>query len=216
MKVIDLTKTIFDGMSSHFKVTITDFLKHEETAPRLAPPAKGYGTKVLLMCDHTATHVDAPSHYWPERKNIDEMPIETFCGEAVVLDFSNDLGSAGELSKSRFEEFLCENCLEVKKDDIVIFKFQKESQDIYSGLSEELAEHLAEIHIKMVGTDRGTIDCGFHKHKPGHVLFLKQDIPIIESLDNLDKISNKRVIFYGLPLKLKTATGSPIRAIAVL
>jgi hypothetical protein len=41
-------------------------------------------------------------------------------------------------------------------------------------------------------------------------------VPIIENLVNLDQIGQPRSTFFGLPLRIKVATGSPIRAVAVL
>ena len=41
-------------------------------------------------------------------------------------------------------------------------------------------------------------------------------VPIIENLVNLDQVGQPRFTFIGLPLRIKGATGSPIRAVAVL
>jgi arylformamidase len=50
------------------------------------------------------------------------------------------------------------------------------------------------------------------------VLFLHPDreIPIIENLVGLKGLRGKRFRFIGLPLKMEGATGSPIRAIALV
>lgn len=44
---------------------------------------------------------------------------------------------------------------------------------------------------------------------------LQRNILIIENLINLNKIGEKKFYFIGLPLKIKGATGSPIRAVAI-
>lgn len=38
----------------------------------------------------------------------------------------------------------------------------------------------------------------------------------MENLANLDKVSGKRFIFIGFPLKIRGASGSSIRAVALL
>jgi len=40
------------------------------------------------MATHTATHVDAPAHFLPGGKTLDEYPAEKFVSEGVVLDLT--------------------------------------------------------------------------------------------------------------------------------
>jgi len=63
-----------------------------------------------------------------------------------------------------------------------------------------------------IGDDLGNADC------PGHVLLLHPDreVPIIENLVGLRPLRGKRFRFFGLPLKMDGATGSPIRAIGLV
>ena len=68
MKFIDLSGEIWDGQPGHFRVTVRDFLTHADTAPRMEPPAQGYTAKLLMLADHTGTHVDAPAHFYPARR----------------------------------------------------------------------------------------------------------------------------------------------------
>jgi len=119
MRIIDLSDEIYDGQRSHFNVTIRDHLTHADTAPRLAEPARGFATKVLFMPDHVSTHVDAPSHFWPGRMDINEVPIETFCGEAIVVDFAGADADGGELAVEPFERNVAENDVEFRLGDIV-------------------------------------------------------------------------------------------------
>ena len=52
---------------------------------------------------------------------------------------------------------------------------------------------------------------------PGHLLLLhpSREVLIVENLVNLDAIRARRFEFYALPLHIKGATGSPVRAVAV-
>jgi kynurenine formamidase len=47
-------------------------------------------------------------------------------------------------------------------------------------------------------------------------LMMGRGVPIIENLVNLDQVDQPRFTFIGLPLRIKGATGSLIRAVAVL
>ncbi|MGC8622161.1 MAG: cyclase family protein, partial [Caldisphaera sp.] len=85
------------------------------------------------------------------------------------------------------------------------------------GLDVEAAEFLLNKKIKMIGTDLGMVDIVGDKRRPLHMLFLKNEIPLIENLVNLEKLpKNNQFLFVGFPLNLKSATASPIRAVAIL
>jgi len=38
------------------------------------------------MSTHTGTHCDAPFHFFADGKPIDEVPLETYVGPAVIID----------------------------------------------------------------------------------------------------------------------------------
>jgi len=66
-----------------------------------------------------------------------------------------------------------------------------------------------------LGIDSPSIDIGKDSKFLIHRLLLKNNILIVENLCNLDKIKKIYFKLLVLPLKLKDATGSPVRAIAI-
>jgi kynurenine formamidase len=56
---------------------------------------------------------------------------------------------------------------------------------------------------------------GRDKSFVAHKIFAKNNVLIVENLSNLEKIPTFDFDFIILPLKLKDATGSPVRAIAI-
>src|SRR6056297_148080 len=48
----------------------------------------GFTMERLEMRSHTATHIDAPAHFIPEGKTLDDFSIESFMGEGVVIDLT--------------------------------------------------------------------------------------------------------------------------------
>ena len=52
--------------------------------------------------------------------------------------------------------------------------------------------------------------------RPVHLALLGRGILIIEELANLAALPVPRFQFVGLPLKIRGATGSPIRAVAII
>ena len=83
------------------------------------------------------------------------------------------------------------------------------------GLSSSAADYLSSKKINLVGIDSPSIDVGSNKEFSVHKILSKNNIIIVENLANLEKIKSPKFKFIALPLKLKDATGSPIRAIAV-
>ena len=81
-------------------------------------------------------------------------------------------------------------------------------------MSVSAAKYLATKKISLVGVDSPSIDLGKDSKFSVHQIFAKKGILIVENLANLDKIKSSTFHLVVLPLKLKNATGSPVRAIA--
>jgi len=67
-------------MASFFGATVADL-----------PHGYGWANDSVTMNAHSGTHVDAPWHYYPTcadqpARTIDQMPLEWFYGDGVVLD----------------------------------------------------------------------------------------------------------------------------------
>jgi kynurenine formamidase len=154
----------------------------------------GYYMNALSLGEHSGTHVDAPAHFIANGKTIDQVPLEKFIGRGVVIDVSHLQGN-------------------IEPGDI---KMVEEMVFFYTGgkdicLSEGGARYLVEKGIKAVGIDNPTVG-GFEVHK----ILLSNEILIFENLANLEKLIGKEFTFFGVPLKIKNGSGSPIRAFAIL
>ena len=79
------------------------YMNHEQSVERAAglfgirpedwPEQKAWATETVTLTTHTGTHVDAPWHYWfktgdEPAKTIDQLPLEWFYGNGVLLDFT--------------------------------------------------------------------------------------------------------------------------------
>ena len=154
----------------------------------------GYYMNALFLGEHSGTHVDAPAHFIPDGKTIDEIPLEKFIGKGVVIDVSS-------LNRSIKPEDITKNT------EVVLF--YTGGREIY--LSEEGAKHLVELDIKAVGIDAPTIG-DFNTHK----VLLSNEVIIFENLTNLQRLIEKEFTFFGVPLKIKNGSGSPVRAFAII
>jgi kynurenine formamidase len=48
----------------------------------------GFYSNLLMLVEHTGTHVDAPAHVIEGGETIDSIPLERFRGDGVVVDAS--------------------------------------------------------------------------------------------------------------------------------
>ncbi len=155
----------------------------------------GYYMNVLKMGEHTGTHVDAPAHFIPGGKTIDEMPLERFAGEGLLVDVRKGEG-------------------EVRLDEIPdegyfgrIILFLTGGRELFP----EVALFLVAEGAKAVGTDAMSIgDDAVHR------ILLSEEVPVFENLTNLEALVGRSFTFLAFPLKIEGGSGSPVRAVAFL
>ena len=80
------------------------------------------------------------------------------------------------------------------------------------GLAVSAAKYLVSKKINLVAIDSPSIDLGSDLKFSVHHILAKNNILIVENLANLEKINSDKFHLITSPLKLKNATGSPIRA----
>jgi arylformamidase len=223
MKAIDLSHRVHDGLTthpSHPRIVISDFVVHAFTAPRYKAPCKGFATKQLLISDHAGTHVDAPTHFHADSTSIDQQDLEKFFGDAILLDVSSkELRRPVDLELVK--ETLSRDNLDIRQGDIVLIRawvgdWMDHDFHQANGLDVDAARWLRERGMKAVGIDLGNIEDNADMTRQVHVYLLDEKVPIYENLANLGSIPVKRFMFVGFPLFLKDATGSPVRAVALL
>ena len=84
------------------------------------------------------------------------------------------------------------------------------------GLAITAAKYLSSKKTNLVGIDSPSIDLGKDDKFSVHQILAKNGILNVENLANLDKIHSEKFHLIVAPLKLKNATGSPIRAMALV
>ena len=212
MKIIDLTLTVSDKIPTF----------PGSPQPNLIPweniKEDGYNLELLFLSSHTGTHMDAPYHFLEKGAKIHEISLKKLVSEAALIQSRK--GSGESITKTDIQKF------EKKSGKIdgfssVIFQtgWQRNLQKKYyftknPGLSVSAAKYLASKKISLVGIDSPSIDLGKDDKFSVHQIFAKKGILIVENLVNLDKIKSSKFHLVVLPLKLKNATGSPVRAIA--
>jgi kynurenine formamidase len=178
----------------------------------------GYNLELLFLSSHTGTHLDAPYHFTKKGAKIHQIPVTRLIGDALLIKIKKVKDQA--ITKKDLLEFERKNG-EIKNFSSIIFftDWQKNlNKKFYftnnPGLSKSATNYLISKKINLVGIDSPSIDLGTDKSFTAHKILAKNNILIVENLSNLEKIPTLEFDFIILPLKLKDATGSPVRAIA--
>ncbi|MGB2822795.1 MAG: cyclase family protein [Phycisphaerae bacterium] len=151
---------------------------------------------------HVGTHVEVPSHIRDEWKSCAEMPLDAFWGEAIVLKFDDlEPGEDGQAV------ITAEHLRQVKAGDIVLLKGPSDGRPAPQ-VGEEAAELMASLPVRMMGEQNVGVSHQLH------ISLFEKDIPIIERLANLERLTRERFLFFGFPLRVRGLESSWIRAVA--
>lgn len=174
--------------------------------------ARGDRVNVTAMKigSHTGTHIDAPAHFIASGPGIDELPLSTAIGRAMVIEIEDtDMVTPGELVMH-----------EIQVGERVLFKTRNSSRcrqsdsfiEDYVSLSAEAAKYLVDCGVRMVGIDYLSVDGFKNDGLEIHRLLLEAGIWIIEGLD-LSQVKQGAYLLVCLPLRIAGGDGAPARVI---
>jgi kynurenine formamidase len=212
VKPIDLSLTISESIPSFPGSPTPQFINWSDLEH------DGYNLELLFLSSHTGTHLDAPYHFAKNGLKINQIPLDRLIGKAVLIKLKKPKNSP--ITKSDVILFEKKNGKIPNHTSIFFYtswqKNLKKSNYFTEnpGLDLTAAKYLASKKINLVGIDSPSIDLGKDESFCVHHILSKNNILIVENLTNLNKIKSKEFNFTILPLKLKNATGSPVRAIA--
>jgi len=212
MKIIDLTLTVSDEIPTFPGSPQPSFIPWENVKE------DGYNLELLFLSTHTGTHMDAPYHFLEKGAKIHEISLKKLVSEAVLIKSKKKGGES--ITKIDIQKFEKKHGKIASFSSVIFYTgWQRNLQKKYyftknPGLSVSAAKYLASKKINLVGIDSPSIDLGKDSKFSVHQIFAKKGMLIVENLANLEKIKSSKFHLVVLPLKLKNATGSPVRAIA--
>lgn len=175
----------------------------------------GFRVTWMNLQSHMGTHMDAPYHYFRDRKKLDEFPVSTFVGKAFVMDIP--LGFL-EIDKRFLEHFKTD----LEFAEILVLRTHHARFygtdayfDDYPILTEEAARYLTTFKLRGIGLDAISVDAVETSNYPIHEILLEKNWFIVENLTGLEAIQKPFVQFIALPLKIKDADGAPVRVVAI-
>ena len=212
MNIIDLTLIIDNECMTcnapwHEKVQILRLGKLNEV---------GRNTSKFRMGSHTATHMDAPLHFFEDGASIDEVDLQKCIGPVSCVDLTHI--KAGEVVQLKHVQHL-----QVTERMLFAFGWYKnwKTDNYYKNFpyfSKEAVEYLMDNGMVFMALDTPSPDDGSAIQKrddsPMHKILLKKGIVVVEYLTQTELIDYKKSYeIIALPLKIDGADGSPARVV---
>jgi arylformamidase len=176
--------------------------------------AKGAGANVssLAFGSHTATHVDAPKHFFNEGLGVDGLSLDVLMGPAVVIAVDARAMSVGADELRRHE--LEGHTRVLIKTRNSSFIREREFHRDYTYLAPDGAEYLVSLGVRLVGVDYLSVEQFHSGHHRTHRALLERDIVIVEGLD-LSVPAAGPYELCVLPLLIPGLDGAPSRAVLI-
>lgn len=231
--VTDLSHTITEDdptFIGHQRTLIWNHLSHEETIQfGLTKAPYSYKIVGFTMCDHSNTHVDSINHVVnePNARAINELPLEWFMAPGVWFDFSHK-APRSYITRADIEEAIAITGVTIKPQSVVLYytgwykKWNEPFEYIknYPGVDRSAMEYLNDLGAISIGADAPSVDSyqevAVIKEQPAHIVCREREILNIENLAQVDMIPSHEFWFVGLPLKIKSGSGSPFRGVAIV
>jgi arylformamidase len=169
----------------------------------------------VQMGVHNGTHADAVFHFEQGADTIERMPLETYLGDAVVLDLTKqfDIDRTRQITVADLEA--CADALGSAPRLLLKTGVWKDSRifpDWIPVIAPDVAEWLRLRKVKLLGLDLPSVDSIEAKKLVNHYALAAAGIAIVESLD-LSGVEAGSYHFSALPLRIIGGDAGPVRAV---
>lgn len=181
----------------------------------------GFNLLQVHMGSQTGTHVDAPFHFDQDTPKIDEVPLELFMGQGVVVD-ATDLSARDRITWKHVApvaDQLTPGCIVLLHTG---WSKHYGSDKYFDNpfLDAGVCRELIARGVRTFGIDAINIDETPNAMHPGegfpvHHLIAEVAGIICENLTNLAAIDFDKPFISMLPIALDAADGAPVRAVAI-
>lgn len=210
MKIFDISRPLFNGLAPW----PGDTAFHYELKWKMAEGAT-VNVGAITMSVHNASHADAPFHFEQDGTTIDRMALETYLGDAVLVDLT------GIFQGNRTRQITIAD-IESVADSLGsaprlllktgVWNDSKLFPEWIPVMAADLPAWLGERKVKLVGLDLPSVDTIEAKVLVNHHALAAAGVAIVESLD-LSEVDAGIYHFSALPLRISEADAAPVRAI---
>ncbi|MFZ2169881.1 MAG: cyclase family protein [Methylococcaceae bacterium] len=233
---IDLSHS-YDSATLYWPNNVKGF-EHITEAEGKTSSGYYYSSYSICTPEHGGTHLDAPIHFAENKLTVDQLPLSSLTGNAVVIDISQKAlaNRDYQVGIEDIEDWEKEND-RIPGNTIILFRtgygqFYPDREKYFGtpktglkaipelhfpGIAPATTQWLAEKrNIKALGLDTPSLDYGQSKEFKTHQILLGSNKPGFENLANLDQLPSKGIYIVALPMKIAKGSGAPLRIIATL
>ena len=195
-----------------------------------------YESYAFCTAEHGGTHLDAPIHFYEDRKTVEELEIDQLTGRAVVIDVTD------KVAQNRDYQFEIDDLLnweakygQIPDGSVLLFhtgmgqywpdaeaylgtelKGEEGVANLsFPGIHPETATWIVENrNISAVGLDTPSLDYGQSVLFEAHQILFEQNIPGFENVANLNQLPPYGAFIIALPMKIRDGSGAPLRIVA--
>ncbi|MFJ3103625.1 cyclase family protein [Streptomyces sp. NPDC086835] len=216
MKMVDISQGWYEGMPSYNASWYPKFGIRKAMSPETDPAGVGRTFSDLQIFPHNGTHVESGFHFYENGAKIDEVPLETFVGRVVIADLSDhrdlDPVTGDELEKAVRDVWQAGDRLLIRTDHPNRYLGREDYWDKPPYLTLSSADWMVENDVALVGMDCIT-ERPDDRSGQVHRRLLAANIPILENIQNLDRITSRVAHLMALPVKISGVEAAPARAV---
>jgi kynurenine formamidase len=176
----------------------------------------------LEINSHLGTHVECPYHHHDDWSDVSALPLTTFLGRAVYLNFT-DLGPRAYITPEDLERV---SAGRIRPGDIVILDspyrippFTEKTnteEDQRLLVNAATALWLRDKQVKCVGFGDGvSVESNNEDISAFHDILMVENIVFLEVLKNLELLKQDVFFMSYTPMYIKGLDSSPVRAYAI-
>jgi arylformamidase len=159
---------------------------------------------------HVGAHADAPSHYLAGGADIAARRLDLYLGRCIVVHV--DVARGDRLTADHIADKI-----ETISAPRVLFRTgtfpdPRHWNNDFASLSPEVVDDLYHHGVRLIGIDTPSVDPFDSKALEAHHAFAWNDMAMLEGLV-LDGVDEGEYELIALPLRIKGADASPVRAV---
>jgi arylformamidase len=213
---VELSHTLHPG-KEEYRLDVTNRYV-EEFDPFYAGKRRDdawYIMSEVVSWSHVGTHMESPFHYLKDGPDLTGIPLEQVVGECVLVNFTDK-----KVGEAITEAELRERGSQIAAGDIVFVRTDSghygtpQSHD-RPYFTEAAIRWLAEeVKISCLGVDCSGIEDRTQPRQPNHEMLFRHNIPVIEHLAHLDRLTSDRFFVVAVPWRVEGLEASPVSVVA--
>jgi arylformamidase len=180
----------------------------------------GWNARLLHFYSRSGSHMDSPKHFNCGEQTIDEIPLTDCIITARVVDLTHlepsaliEVADLGEIPEqwTPGESLLLHTGWSAHVDNADYYR--SSFPRISEGLAQWCVERKMCVLVVWPPSDADVFN--IEEVTTIHTILLTGNVVIVEGLTHLDQLSERKVTFIALPLKIEAGDGAPCRAMAI-